>query len=236
MTDFRSLKIIGMATSLALTMSAQPGLSAPEDTVLWPPMTGGPEEPGLRPYPLGEEPESLGTDDGSVTPGPDDFDYESSDEDDRFLTPRTTDLVVSDMLVGSETCSLYDRYKRVDCLRDELQRIAQGMPRTGDYAEMRQALEQAAAKLDTIVRANIDQTVPARRYRAPTTKGPRVSRTPIRAIAPRNLNRANAQAAAVLDELSTTLLRSASSSTRKQVHFERAAQAVDSMKVLLRSA
>jgi len=147
-----------------------------------------------------------------------------------------TNTVVTNLTTGGEACGLYDRSARIDCVRDELTRAARELPRTGDYAEMRRALETAASKLDTIVMQNVDRTAPVTRYRAPTSKGPRTSATPIRRIAPQNAERANRQAAVVMEELQTTLLRSASSSARKQVHFERAAQAVDSMKVLLRSS
>ena len=147
-----------------------------------------------------------------------------------------TNTIVATLTTGGEACGLYNSLDRIDCVRDELARAARDLPRTGDYAEMRRALETASSKLDQIVMQNVDRTAPVTRYRAPTSKGPRTSATPIRRIAPQNAERANRQAAAVMEELQTTLLRSASSSARKQVHFERAAQAVDSMKVLLRSS
>lgn len=147
-----------------------------------------------------------------------------------------TNTIVATLTTGGEACGLYNSLDRIDCVRDELARAARELPRTGDYAEMRRALETASKNLDRIVMENVDRTAPVTRYRAPTSKGPRTSATPIRRIAPQNAERANRQAAAVMEELQTTLLRSASSSARKQVHFERAAQAVDSMKVLLRSS
>ena len=158
-------------------------------------------------------------------------------ETDNFpLGTGLTNTVVTNLTTGGEACGLYDRSARIDCVRDELARAARELPRTGDYAEMRRALETASSKLDQIVMQNVDRTAPVTRYRAPTSKGPRTSATPIRRIAPQNAERANRQATVVMEELQTTLLRSASSSARKQVHFERAAQAVDSMKVLLRSS
>jgi len=157
-------------------------------------------------------------------------------ENDNFpLGTGLTNTIVTALNLGGEACSRYNALDRIDCLRDELARAARQLPRTGDYAEMRRALETASAKLDQIVLQNVDRTAPVTRYRAPTSQGDRTSTTPIRRIAPQNAARANRQAVAVMDELQTTLLRSASSAARKQVHFERAAQAVDSMKVLLRS-
>lgn len=283
MTHFRSLKTTGTVACLALaigtlTFGVQPVWSSPPGGPVPLPQPFG-QAGGMTPnlYPLGQEPESLGTDDGTTgevgTPGPETpepetpephapppetpepetpapetpgigsirvpasaRDYGGSAEDaDMTVSTAKTDSIVGHLALGRESCSTYYSNIRIDCLRDELQSAAKSLPTSGDYADMRKTLLQAADKLDRIVTENADPTAPVHRYRTQTSQGARMSRSPIRAIAPDRLNRANAQANAVMEELSTTLLRSAASSARKQVHFERAAQAVDGMKVLLRS-
>lgn len=128
----------------------------------------------------------------------------------------------------------FERY-RIDCLRWELHRIAQGIPSNGDYAEMREAISAASGELAAIVAQNADATPPAAHVGQSSNGKARPSARRLKAIAPARQAAANAQASAVLDKLSTRLLRSASSSATKRVHYERAAQAVNSTKVLLRS-
>lgn len=260
----RTPLVLSTALGLGVAFGAPSAEASAEDVTLLP-LPGSVQELEFRSYPLGMEPESLGNDDGMIEgpgegeigDGDDGDDGETCgecgyEEGEEYETPRrdrpenpdlggtnlntgTTNSVVASLSVGSEACSRHGPLTQIDCLRDELARAARELPRTGDYAEMRRALETAAAKLDQIVVQNVDRTAPVSRYRAPTSRGDRTSATPLRRVAPQNVARANGQAAAVMDELQTTLLRSASSATRKQVHFERAAQAVDSMKVLLRS-
>ncbi|RUS59706.1 hypothetical protein EGN72_13490 [Pseudorhodobacter sp. E13] len=124
---------------------------------------------------------------------------------------------------------------RIDCLRWELHRIAQGIPSSGDYADMRDAISAASGELAAIVAQNADPAPPVAHVGRSRSNKARPSARRLKAIAPARQARANAQAEAVLDKLSTRLLRSASSSASKRVHYERAAQAINSTKVLLRS-
>ena len=101
---------------------------------------------------------------------------------------------------------------------------------------MRSAISIAAAELRAIATANADPAATPVRRTVDTPKGPRTSARPITAVAPARVGAANAQAEAVLDRLTTKLLRSASSSASKRVHYERAVEAINSTKVLLRSA
>lgn len=254
----RSHLLLSTALGLGLSFGASAAQASVDDITVTPVYDILPEAE-FRILPPGAEPESLGADDGMVDPGEggeggeggeygeggEGGEYEYSPPAAPPENPETgnfplgtgiTNTIVATLTTGGEACGLYNSLDRIDCVRDELARAARELPRTGDYAEMRRALETASSKLDQIVTQNVDRTAPVTRYRAPTSKGPRTSATPIRRIAPQNAERANRQAAAVMEELQTTLLRSASSSARKQVHFERAAQAVDSMKVLLRSS
>jgi hypothetical protein len=188
---------------------------------------------------------SLGTDDGEiVTPPPDPIpepepepmpEYKNDDPAEPPVTTTTqTNQLVASLELTRNTCDLYNRTERVDCLREEYNRIVQRLPTGGDYGAMKTDLAIAVAELDAIVAANAAPTPPVRRTVEVNGKR-RSSARPIRAIAENRLDAANAAAAAVLDRLSTKLLRSASSAGAQAVHYQRAAQAIDSTKVLLRS-
>ena len=59
---------------------------------------------------------------------------------------------------------------------------------------------------------------------------------PLAAIRPAELPRVMAEAAAIVDDTSTILLRSTENSERRQIAYQEIAVAIDSTKVLLRSA
>ncbi|HDR29678.1 hypothetical protein [Rhodovulum sp.] len=105
------------------------------------------------------------------------------------------------------------------------------MPR-GDYRDAKNALTQAACDLGTLAAANRDRTQPQIRLRQPSGETT-PALTPVR---PEALASVNAAAAQILEEAETRLLRSAESSARRMVHYQRIAAAVGSAKVLLRSA
>lgn len=202
---------------------------------------------------------SLGVDDGTVIeecvegcdeeydPYEEEYPYEEepkvkfepeTNTDESGLAPSTgrTGVVVSRIEQIEGTCTNYTEGERIDCLSLEYSRIAQSLPSTGDYDDMRSAISIAAAELRAIATANADPTAAPVRRTVNTPKGPRTSARPITAVAPARIASANAQAEAVLDKLTTRLLRSASSSASKRVHYERAVEAINSTKVLLRSA
>lgn len=189
----------------------------------------------LSPYE--QDTESLGVDDGETSPNePEYSEPEPADRDPPGVSSGRTDRIVTEIERTTDTCDYYVDFERIDCLRDGLQKIVRTMPQGGDYADMRKALSEAVVELDTVVRQNADPAAKPVRRQVKTPRGTRTSATRIRPIAPQRLEQANAQATAVLDRLSTKLLRSASNSASKRVHYERAAQAIDSAKVLLRSA
>ena len=116
-----------------------------------------------------------------------------------------------------------------------MNRLIQSMPADGDYAEMRQAIAEAASELNTIVRETADPAATPVRRTVETPRGKRTSALPVQPIAADKVAEANERAAAVFEKLETRLLRSASGAPSKRVHYELAAQAVNSAKVLLRS-
>lgn len=149
------------------------------------------------------------------------------------LSAATTDRVVAQIDAARNFCGrLSQREYVIDCLASELAQVAGDMP-AGEYAEARQAIDRAARKLRALATENADPVLPKGRVRL-GTGGPTSARpvTPVRSNA---LNALNDQAAAILEEAETVLLRSAESSERRMVHYQRIAGAVGSTKVLLRS-
>ena len=164
---------------------------------------------------------------------------------DLFLEPAKGTTEESDGSLGSDiaillargtsACGDYDETWRIDCLSVELERAAARLPRKAAYDDARAEIAAAAARLHAIAMANADPARPAI-VREATVSGTKLRTTrAITPVAPARVAATNAQATAVLDELSTTLLRSAPNRTA-QVELARVAQAVDSTKVLLRSS
>ena len=144
----------------------------------------------------------------------------------------TTEAIVDGLRAAQLFCAalVEDEYT-IDCLSERLETAAQAMPATGDYAQARTAILDASAKLRQIALANADGAKP----RGTASRGGVVTRRPLVAVTRASLPSAAAQAAAVLQEAETVLLRSASGADRRRSHYTRIAAAVGSSKVLLRS-
>ena len=153
-----------------------------------------------------------------------------------YLNPRNTDRLDTVLRGALVTCGpdqLELRY-RIDCIRFYFMQIADELPRTGDYVPVRRALAEGAAKLDAIVRRDLDPGAPALRPRVGGR--PAAPRTaPIRAVSPEAAARAARAAQAVIDETSTILLRSTENSEQRMAHYQQIATAIGLTKVLLRS-
>ena len=125
---------------------------------------------------------------------------------------------------------------RIDCLADQFAKIASDLPDVGELGELKAALNTAAQDLAKIARQNRDPRAARIRPVSNTIPGqPEASRA-LRAVRPERQEAAEQQALAVVDQLATVLLRSADTATRNSIYFSRLAQAVDSNKILLRSA
>ena len=151
------------------------------------------------------------------------------------ITPDATAKFVQKFNDVSDFCRLLDLRYRIDCLQAHFEKISRSLPTTGDYAPLRAALAKAAIQLDRVVEANKDSggKIIAPRLRSK----PQAERIrPLTPILPARQAAANAAAAAVVDELSTVLLRSALNSERRQIAFQAIATAIDGTAVLLRSS
>lgn len=124
---------------------------------------------------------------------------------------------------------------QVDCLGDSLGAVAAELPTTGDYAEVRAALEVASRDLSQLARNNASTSLPsgiARQASDPTVSSTR----PLVPVRTESLPEVNAEATEILEELETTLLRSVANSDSRSAHYQQIAAAVGTNKVLLRSS
>lgn len=151
------------------------------------------------------------------------------------ISPQATDRIARMFTDAREFCRYIDPLYRIDCLYAKFRRIAQDLPKTGDYAPVRAALVKAADRLEDVVDSYEDRSAP--RIQPRLRSQPDAERIrPLSPIHPDRLAVANRAATEIVTELSTVLLRSSSGSERRQLAFQEIATAVDSTKVLLRSA
>ena len=149
--------------------------------------------------------------------------------------PGYTNAVIASIEKGTVHCGQYTDVWRIDCISDELERMAQKMPRTNEYSRAKSEILAASARLHALAVQNADPAKPAVRRAAKVGNTMRTTTRPITAVAPDRVAATNRAANAVIAELSTTLLRSAPNSATATRELTRVAQAVDSTKVLLRS-
>lgn len=141
-----------------------------------------------------------------------------------------TASVIRDSVAACETVG--PAY-RVDCLAEYLGWAAGQIPSTGDYAPARRLLAQGAVGLARLARGHADPGMTAiRPQRARPLHDPA---RPLRALRGEAITSAGRRAEVLLDEMATALLRSAGSEARR-AHFQQIAEAVASLKVLLRSS
>ena len=124
---------------------------------------------------------------------------------------------------------------RIDCLRIYYQRVADRLPDTGDYLPVKQAMLDAAAKLDAIVAANLDDSAPVIRPRE--GHKPAAKRLPaIRPVKKDKAEAAAAEAAKVVQETELIIIRSGGDPARRTQAYTDVAAAVEENLVILRSA
>lgn len=147
-------------------------------------------------------------------------------------TPEITAKILKYLKETEEFCDIIPIEYQIDCSTERLDTLARSLPKFGDYGLVRQALTTAADDLREVVAANQDGGAAPKRFRSPAGTTTRRALTPIR---PDRLPAARQQAANIIEEATTTLLRSAENSRRRQIHFQQIATALESNKLLLRS-
>jgi hypothetical protein len=139
------------------------------------------------------------------------------------LSSATTRSVVRTLTRGASRCGSQPWIYRYDCYRWVYKRAADQLTGNPAYSEAHKVMVQVERSLETAVNKNRDPSKPVRRRALETYK-------PIKPSAIPAVKRAADKA---LTNAETRLLRSPSN---KQEHYARIAQAVNSNKVLLRSA
>jgi len=151
------------------------------------------------------------------------------------VSEKETARIIKRISDSRDFCYVVPVPFRINCLQTQFDRIARSLPQTGDYAPVRKVLQDASEKLGAVVRGNIDTTV---KPIVPVIKNkPDAPRSEaLVAIKPAAVRKANAAAAAIIAETTTLLLRSTENLERREVSYQEIAQAIDSTKILLRSA
>jgi hypothetical protein len=124
---------------------------------------------------------------------------------------------------------------RIDCLRIYYGWVAERLPDTGDYLPVKQAMLAAEAKLDAIVRANLDESAPTVQPRDSRTSSDR-KMPPVRPVKRERAEAAAIQAAVVVEETELIILRSGGDPARRTKHYTDLAAAVEDNLIILRSA
>ena len=152
------------------------------------------------------------------------------------VTPPTTSSISEAILDSSEFCgTIKDKRYRPDCVAERLIAVARSMPQTGEYAQAREILMEAGLEIRALVQANKEPDAPV--GRATGRLGNSQVRTrPLVPVKAQSLRQVNRQAANILQEAETKLLRAAEASDRRLIAYAQIAQAVGSNKTLLRSA
>ncbi|NNE52600.1 MAG: hypothetical protein HKN30_09385 [Sulfitobacter sp.] len=135
-----------------------------------------------------------------------------------------------------DICMATSSEYQIDCFATLYSELAKDIPATGDYADAKEIIEDAARDLRSLSSQNRDRSKPAVRATLTTETGATVTTPPITAVRPETVPSLKLEAANILEEAETKLLRSASSDAKRAIHYQRIAAAVGSNKVLLRSA
>ena len=152
------------------------------------------------------------------------------------INTETTQAILDEINAGANFCREFVQAEyAIDCLSDRLQAVADGLSTTGEYSEIKAALEDAARKLHAVAVDNASLVLDPKVARS-TSGATRTSSRPLTAVSGAALASANAQASAIIVSTQLVLLRSASNSERKRVAFEQVGQVLGSTKVLLRSS
>lgn len=139
------------------------------------------------------------------------------------LSSKATKAVVTTLIRGFDRCGELPQVYKFDCFRHTYKLAGQQLDGNQAYAEAREALALVEETLTRSVKQNLDPAQPAKR------KGLNLYR-PVKPAAVPQIKR---QAESAMKQAETILLRSPAS---KQVQYARIAEAVNSNKVLLRSA
>lgn len=163
------------------------------------------------------------------------YPFLSNVEANASASSASTLLIVRALADARNTCAaIRPKEYMIDCLSYELWSIAREMPKIGSYADASKAIGVAAEKLKRLAENNADPKLQPARFRRESEGRKTTLRklTPIDKAKRRDVGR---QAAAIIAETETVLLRSAGNSALRRIHYEQISAALGTNKVLLRS-
>ena len=150
------------------------------------------------------------------------------------LTGITANVISDQIGAGREFCAGVQRDYRISCIADRFESLARQLPRSGDYREIRKGLQKAARDLDKVTRQFADAGT--RKQRFGSGSGDDTIRTGrLTSIDPARRAAAERAAKAVIGDLETVLLRSATSEREQRAMYQKISAAVGSNKLILRS-
>jgi len=157
-------------------------------------------------------------------------------EIDGTTVPTVTVDIVTEINAIRAFCESFPWEVQIDCLSDRFRALADQIPNDPDFRPMKRALLEASRDLQQVSR-EFRAATPPRPYVAPSPVSRKPIRTkPLQPISPDKRAQATAKADAVIGQLQTKLLRSAENSRRRALAYQEVAAALNSTKVLLRSA
>ena len=152
------------------------------------------------------------------------------------INSGVTKAIVKILQGANSTCDrrIELRY-RIDCLRIYYLKVAANLPNSGDYLPIKQAMLDAADKLDAIVTKYEDQSAPVLRPREGHKSG--AKRLPkVRPVKAAFAEAAAVEAAMVVEETELIIIRSGGDPARRTQAYTDVAAAVEENLVILRSA
>ncbi|MBL3701442.1 hypothetical protein GI582_01910 [Sulfitobacter sp. BDSS02] len=135
----------------------------------------------------------------------------------------TTSQAVRNLTEGVATCHKLGWAYRYDCYSKTYGNVARDLERNSAYADAAQALRDVETRLNETIDRNVDSSKPEIRQQGQT----------YRAIRKESVAQAKREFLSALDDAETKLLRSPDDG---DAHFARIAQAINTNKLLLRSA
>jgi hypothetical protein len=152
-----------------------------------------------------------------------------------FGSNQFTEVITSALTSAAKFCGALDKSYRVDCLSERIGAMANEIPADSDYAEIKGVLQNTANRMENLARSNRDRAQPRQSVSSGGSK-PIATTRPLTPVKPAVVDSVNQQAAAILQEAETVLLRAPADQAGKKSQYARIADALGSNKALLRSA
>ena len=152
------------------------------------------------------------------------------------INKGVTKAIIRILQGANSTCdSRIDLRYRIDCLRIYYRKVAANLPNSGDYLPIKQAMLDAADKLDAIVTKYQDESAPVLRPRE-GHKSQAKRLPPVRPVKEAFAVAAAVEAAMVVEETELIIIRSGGDPARRTQAYTDVAAAVEENLVILRSA